>query len=246
GGVSNQNIDNGFLLVWKLESQYDPHQKREIKSERVLRRARLADKALFCGAKIICEIQRYISGPKNAEVDLGIAFNAGYAIEGPVGSDFKIDASYLGADVKWTLTLQELTRVYDLLIRLLWVSSFYFEGETSPEPRAIYALALTTLTGQTGLSYRVTKIPRKVGCLVKPEALGEVEDTVFTDEFPEYLFTIDVDVNRVIEARGLSEIQRDIFRQMFCSFVEGDWEKAKSIADGPPAIEVGPARAILE
>ncbi|KAF4759000.1 hypothetical protein FOZ63_024455 [Perkinsus olseni] len=233
GGVSNQNIDNGFLLVWKLESQYDPQLKQELKSEVVMKRSKTADRALFCGMKMIAELQRLLlrgtSATKGdapftltslqstiAAVDVGIAFHVGWAIEGPVGSDFKIDATYLGPDVTRTLALQDLTKVYDAPI--LTSSKLYFMasvrtkerfmlvdyvrlGESKVDPHGIYALVLAPTTAAPE---RLPSIPvtYKLGSLIKPEDLAEVEDNVFVDEFPEYLSTVDVDVTSLIETRG--------------------------------------------
>mgnify|MGYP000934451629 FL=1 len=37
--------------------------------------------------------------PNYAGVKMGLGLYAGWAIEGPIGSEYKIDASYLGPDV---------------------------------------------------------------------------------------------------------------------------------------------------
>ncbi|KAF4702634.1 hypothetical protein FOZ62_011910 [Perkinsus olseni] len=275
GGVSNQNIDNGFLLVWKLESQHDPQLKQELKSEVVLKRSKTADRALFCGMKMIAELQRLLLRETSAikgdapfaltslqstiaAVDVGIAFHVGWAIEGPVGSDFKIDATYLGPDITRTLALQDLTKVYDAPI--LTSSKLYFMasvrtkerfmlvdyvrlGESKVDPHGIYALVLAPTTAAPE-RLPSTPVTYKLGSLIKPEDLAEVEDNVFVDEFPEYLSTVDVDVTSLIETRGISGPFADTFRRGFSCFVEGDWERAVTMLSQAGS-GTGPASALL-
>ncbi|EER14700.1 hypothetical protein Pmar_PMAR001583 [Perkinsus marinus ATCC 50983] len=62
GGVANQNIDNGFFLVWKLDNQYDPQSSKvDLKNEVLLKRSKMADKAFFCGLKMLSQLERFSS-----------------------------------------------------------------------------------------------------------------------------------------------------------------------------------------
>ncbi len=46
---------------------------------------------------------------------ISAGLHSGWAVEGPIGSEFKIDASYVSPHVKKTFILQELARdVYDV------------------------------------------------------------------------------------------------------------------------------------
>ena len=49
---------------------------------------------------------------------MGFGLHMGWAIEGPIGSEYKIDASYLGPDVHMASRLQAATKGYgaDMLI----------------------------------------------------------------------------------------------------------------------------------
>lgn len=49
---------------------------------------------------------------KNFQVSLGMGLHLGYAIEGAIGSYYKIDASYLSQNVRITEKLEELTKTY--------------------------------------------------------------------------------------------------------------------------------------
>lgn len=48
----------------------------------------------------------------NYEVKLGLGMHLGYAIEGPIGSYYKIDASYLSPNVRMSERLEGATKHY--------------------------------------------------------------------------------------------------------------------------------------
>jgi len=48
----------------------------------------------------------------NYSVKMGFGMHFGWAIEGAIGSDFKIDASYLSPNVKLSDHLELLTKAY--------------------------------------------------------------------------------------------------------------------------------------
>ncbi len=50
--------------------------------------------------------------PGYAGVKMGFGLHVGWAIEGPIGSEYKIDASYLGPDVHMASRLQAATKGY--------------------------------------------------------------------------------------------------------------------------------------
>ena len=52
----------------------------------------------------------------NFSVQLGFALHLGWAIEGAIGSDFKIDAAYLSPNVEVSASLEEITRQYGVPI----------------------------------------------------------------------------------------------------------------------------------
>eukprot|EP00392_Amoebophrya_sp_AT5.2_P002930 g2935.t1 len=92
----------------------------------------MADRSLFAFLKIICETKRsarikaFASHPKivkrfgpNHEVcRFGLGLHVGWAIEGPIGSDFKVDASYLSPHVNISMQLEGGTKTYGVPILL--------------------------------------------------------------------------------------------------------------------------------
>lgn len=84
--------------------------------------------ALFSFIKVIAKIrkfshiQEYSHAPDlltrlpNYQVSLGFGLHQGWAIEGTIGSYFKIDASYLSPNVNLAQTLESATKIYEVRI----------------------------------------------------------------------------------------------------------------------------------
>jgi class 3 adenylate cyclase len=127
-GSPNKNIGDAFLLVWVLSG----------KSSR--KRQRLADMSLICFLKIIAQVNKspllaeYRNHPKlvkrmpNYRVRMGFGLHSGWAIEGAIGSEFKIDASYLSPNVNMAARLEGCTKQFGCLV-LLSESIIYLMSE---------------------------------------------------------------------------------------------------------------------
>jgi hypothetical protein len=112
-GSPSQNVGDAFLLVWVLSG----HEKSK--------QQRLADCATISFMKTIALISksellaeyRYNSDLlkllPDYRVRMGFGLHTGWAIEGAIGSEFKIDASYLSPNVSMAARLQGFTKVYD-------------------------------------------------------------------------------------------------------------------------------------
>lgn len=115
-GAPNKNIGDCFLLVWRLSGASSEKQSK------------LADMAIMSQVKIVAEIQksrilaRYREHPgllqrvKKYRVQLGCGLHCGWAIEGAIGSEFKIDASYLSPNVNVASRLEAATSQFDVSI----------------------------------------------------------------------------------------------------------------------------------
>lgn len=111
-GSPNQNVGGAFLLVWCLSGHPSP------------KRSRLADCAAVSFMQIIAKtsksavLARYRSNARLVKrlpgyrVRMGFGLHTGWAIEGAIGSNFKIDASYIGPHVCMASRLEGLTNVY--------------------------------------------------------------------------------------------------------------------------------------
>jgi len=106
-GAPNKNIGSAFLIVWRLAALDDAESQRK-----------LADMALMAFAKIVAEVNKsrvlavYREHPgllqrvPNFRVQMGFGLHCGWAIEGAIGSEFKIDASYLSPNVNVATRLE--------------------------------------------------------------------------------------------------------------------------------------------
>ena len=126
-GSANKNIGDAFLLTWKLEDDMSADET-----------AFLADSALVTFCKALVELGRYqdfICNFSNAAnerlykrfpgylVRIGSGLHVGWAIEGAIGSNRKIDASYLSPHVNFTEFLESSTKAYG--VPLLISEPFY-------------------------------------------------------------------------------------------------------------------------
>lgn len=108
-GFANKNIGDAFLIVWKFEKEdqeYDLDRDvlELIPSNRV---SQLADMSVISFLLILAQLKKsrdlqaynnhkgLNSRLPDFKVSLGMGLHLGYAIEGAIGSYYKIDASYL-------------------------------------------------------------------------------------------------------------------------------------------------------
>jgi len=109
-GAPNKNSGDTFLVIWQLMEQGTV--------------GRLAEMSVVAFAKILGAVHRsqtlgtYRGHPglqmrlKNFRVNLTFGLHLGWAIEGAVGSEFKIDASYLSPNVSIATSMERLAYVY--------------------------------------------------------------------------------------------------------------------------------------
>jgi len=115
-GAANKNLGEAFLLVWRI-GLYEP----EVQSK-------VADLAVMSFIQIVAELNRdrqlaqYREHPKmlarlpQFRVCLGFGLHLGWSIEGAIGSEFKIDASYLSPHVNLACSLEAATPEYGVTI----------------------------------------------------------------------------------------------------------------------------------
>eukprot|EP00968_Pinguiococcus_pyrenoidosus_P018406 scaffold1913_cov257-Pinguiococcus_pyrenoidosus.AAC.17 len=134
GGAPNKNIGDAFLLTWKLD----------LSNQKAC--ADLADRALLAFCKILAEMvrrqesicrfsvaatQQLLSRMPGYKVRMGNGLHVGWAIEGAIGSDRKIDASYISPHVNWAEYLEATTKRYG--VPILMSESFF--KTMSPQAR---------------------------------------------------------------------------------------------------------------
>ena len=144
GGAPNKNVGDAFLLVWKLRNHDLDEEEAdmdvddpEAKTARALalgggkQATLLAGQALYCVLKFALELsrlhayvcqfssaaaQRLFTRMPNYKVGVGFGLHVGWAVEGPIGSEQKIDVSYISPHVTTSEYLQDLTKEYGCTI----------------------------------------------------------------------------------------------------------------------------------
>ena len=123
GGSANKNIGEAFLLIWKFKDKDVIKRGDEVLLREKSRTKKVtADLALFSFLKIIAKINKleqiveYSRNPLLLEkmpgfrVRMGFGLHVGWGIEGAIGSEFKIDASYLSPNVNLAARLEAASR----------------------------------------------------------------------------------------------------------------------------------------
>lgn len=123
-GAANKNIGDAFLLTWKL----NPKMIGSCEEHNYA-----GDKALYSLLKTMVEMNRHEDFLCNFsptalgalyermpgyKCRIGCGLHFGWAIEGAIGSDKKIDASYISPHVNWAEFLESSTKKYEVPILL--------------------------------------------------------------------------------------------------------------------------------
>ena len=126
GGSANKNIGDAFLLVWKFDNRFTYISKKnnELKVYNCEQVNQICDMALISILKMYAGIEKSkeITKFKNIEeiinkfgknaIKIGFGVSLGWSIEGAIGSNFKIDASYLSPNCNMANTCEEKTKIY--------------------------------------------------------------------------------------------------------------------------------------
>lgn len=134
GGATNKNIGDAYLSAWRfikeVKNNKGNKEYTEIKVEKDDKDIQfIADQAVLGFLQVIIrinseeEILAYkedtaiINHPElvNYKVKMGFGLHVGWAIEGAIGSTYKIDASYLSPNVNISARLEAATKQYGVL-----------------------------------------------------------------------------------------------------------------------------------
>lgn len=115
-GAANKNLGQAFLMVWQLNDFEEKLQRK------------VADLSVMAFIQVVAELSRdsglakfsahplLASRMPNFRVSLGFGLHLGWAIAGAIGSEFKIEASYVSPHVNLTAQLEAATQEFDVTI----------------------------------------------------------------------------------------------------------------------------------
>mmetsp|Transcript_34086 Transcript_34086/g.101268 ORF Transcript_34086/g.101268 Transcript_34086/m.101268 type:complete len:980 (-) Transcript_34086:46-2985(-) len=263
-GSPNRNMGDSFLLSWCLTDHEED--KRE----------RVCDLALVCVAKIIAQINKspnlaeYRSHPKllrrfpNYRVRMGFGLHCGWAIEGAIGSEFKIDASYLGPNLNLVAELEAATKLYGVLVLVSDAMHSQLSPGVRSECRLIDYVRIWDFPQEFRLhcldldDFSVDVVRRDKhggGKNSKREKFRQRRDMMqrraerWADDFDvhEYFTHQDVDIVRMRHRYSAEFLAR--FSMAYQNYEAGQWEAAEGLLQEVimlPGVEDGPSRALLE
>ncbi|KAL4427408.1 hypothetical protein ABPG74_009680 [Tetrahymena malaccensis] len=263
-GAINKNLGDCFLLVWKYtedESQLFLDDSDEVKLKNLPLVQNLSDLPVVAFLKAIANArllsltssfkQQHLKPlqkvMKNFTFRLGFGLHVGWGIEGAIGSNFKIDASYLSPNVNMASRLENATKQYGLyfllsgaLYRLLsnkmqnalrHVDRVTVKG--SKQPMDLYTCDVdpTLLTENKFVQKRLqdnNKVNKKV--------LKFISRKRRTDRYKKILQgqanisqIIDTDVDIAAMRKNYTDEFRSTYHDGLQEYLNGDWETAKAL-----------------
>ncbi|CAG9326054.1 unnamed protein product [Blepharisma stoltei] len=272
-GSPNKNIGQAFLLVWKFPKESISENKENVKLENNRLTNSFADLSLISFLKIIAEIckspkiESFSQHPAlNAMipgyiVSMGFGLHQGWAIEGTIGSSFKIDASYLSPNVNIASRIEAATKQFG--VPLLVSQNFYsicsqttqqylrkidrvtLKGTKAPMDLYTFDLDTSTLKVSHYSQRKEDTKNAKVLEIIKRERLN---DDVKSQRFSvSSMFIDDHDLKNLRKNVSLEFIEE--FSEALTFYLEGDWVNACNLLKHAKRYKVqpdGPTETLLE
>ncbi|CAA9990561.1 adenylyl cyclase alpha, putative [Plasmodium knowlesi strain H] len=190
GGSINKNIGDAFLLVWKCKKRDFHNEKISMLTSRCHMRGegnggevsdkacinRVCDLAFLSTVKTLIrlheseKIRSFLKSEKIHElfgksiIELSFGLHFGWAIEGAIGSSYKIDLSYLSENVNIASRLQDISKTYK---RNVVISGEFYENLSDGFKKFLRRIDRVTLKGCGNpldlytFDIRLDKIPKK-------------------------------------------------------------------------------------
>eukprot|EP00439_Symbiodinium_sp_Y106_P049645 s2650_g6.t1 len=235
-GAPNKNSGDRFLLIWRLGDE---------------QQTRLADMAvviLGCthSNKTLAEyrghpglIQRLGA---HCRVNLSFGLHRGWAIEGAVGSEFKIDASYLSPNVSIAESLELATKVYHVSIlasqdcitscskalarQCRLIDKVNMKGSKTPLSLYVYDVE----TDRVPVHEYSTALEWSVRQRFKARQLFEVEKS---KKLTSEVNVVEDFINASVDVKAMRKLYTTEFLQLFNmgyqNYSEGEWRVARRL-----------------
>jgi class 3 adenylate cyclase len=242
GGVPLKTLGDSFVLLWRSDRNFQDFDRSKALNTGGLGCIN-ADKALLSLLKIFCEIRRsegilnFLQKPVprnlKLDVEMGFSLHAGWAIEGPIGSDYKVDAAYLSSDVTLTHFIENTTKMYGVTFMLSQNIYMMFSLNAKDKCRLIDMVKIgetqiNLYTFDIGHNFELEIPPEghQVGQLVRPEDFTDIDVDTLAQEAAAHLFAMDRDV-ALLQAKIPEKLTID-YRQGLSHMASGEWAEAKS------------------
>jgi class 3 adenylate cyclase len=149
-GAACMNTGDTFLVIWST-TNLDIDERKKMADMAVLAAVRI-----FGAVHSSATLAQYRTHPglqqrRLLRVALSFGLHYGWAIEGAVGTEFKIDASYLSPNVHVTQTVERASQVYDVAIMITQALTTICSKEMSEECRLVDCVAIQGYKKPLGL-----------------------------------------------------------------------------------------------
>ena len=252
-GAANKNIGDAFLLVWKIPKEHENPVRNPGKYPPTYELTQIADMALVAFLKILAAInsdQALLKYRLSAElrqripnytVKMGFGLHVGWAIEGAIGSEFKVDASYLSPNVNLASRLEAATRQFGVPIlvsgQLVDVMSPQMRSMTrqvdcvlvkgSKTPIRLYTMDVSL--SEVPASTVDDDLPTSGRKAQKQELKRERDRINYTvmSRQEEMWTCFDTDDQLISMRKDVKAKFIEEFRAGFEAYISGDWQKAR-------------------
>ena len=270
GGSANKNIGDAFLLVWKFPPNITTRDV-ELASKGLLKDEeklfvleQIADGALvsflavMAGLRRSAKLSSYKSNKKlnkrmpNFQTQMGFGLHVGWAIEGAIGSEYKVDASYLSPNVNISARLEAATKQFET--PLLFTGQFANILSESTRTKCRQIDHVTVKGSEQPLKLYTCDVDiEAIPVPTQEEILSgrSYEDETNSFQLYENPFLEHPDV-ALMRKRVSEEFLTD-FERAFQKYERGEWNEArnllqkikKRVSHNGEEIEDGPTKSLL-
>jgi len=249
-GQANKNIGDAFLLVWKFpEDEIITNDDGTVDLNHSHIVQNIADLAVISFLKVYARINkdpvllRYRDDPRLTDrlpgykVKMGFGLHVGWAIEGAIGSEFKIDASYLSPNVNMSSRLEAATKQYG--VPLLFSGDLAHKLSKHVRDRCRVIDIVTVKGSKKPVELWTVDAHAEELQIAKPRTASKLERKQIQKEKKAWVKEMYIDGKE--RASELFESDKDLlqmippttgpfydtFRAGFNSYIGGDWSTAK-------------------
>jgi class 3 adenylate cyclase len=242
GGAANKNIGDAFLVVWKLDKEIKDNNKKPPTPNQVADRALLG--YLHCMMKVnkdsklrtysdMKEIKDSPTIKQPFKISMGFGLHIGWAIEGPIGSIYKMDCSYLSPNVNIAARLEGATRQYG--VNILLSGEVYdnlsprlqdicrkidiIKVKGSDKPLEIYTVDVNLDNLRVGKKKKMMTMAEK-----RKFYTTKKNNLLQKENLAEYVLNKKSFKALLYDDRG--SVFHDKFKKGFNLYIQGDWENA--------------------
>lgn len=259
-GAANRNIGDAFLIVWRMRDGFTPEMRTKMGDMSVISFVQVVaaiNKSAIL--RIYCENPALLARLPNYRVRMGFGLHYGWAIEGAIGSEFKIDASYLSPHVNMASRLEAATKQYQVFILM----SESLSELCSPQmARFLRTIDRVTLKGGMSTPIRLQTVDLHAECLeteftYRRTDLNQFELRMQREKAKEEKMQESFKVHSLFEKDpDLKSMRKpfpprffQLFKKGYLNYEAGEWDVARSVFETTRDFlrtTDGPSRALLD